>query len=184
MTQQLSLEAATQIDLHQITQFGRLASCMIRLNLQDLNTEGKHRTEAQEWFSYADSGAASLSFCAQALANLNRYLSAHAPKERSALPHLSDLMPENVQDPDEWKAKLIEVAQPDSLDPEVISQRHKAGLNIEALTDALVDECRDVHHHVTHEVGVRGASQPGKIEADGVDQDGYGGADDGPIMRL
>lgn len=185
MTQSLAPQTdTTTVDLHHITQLGRLASCMVRLNMQDLNTQGAHREEAKEWFSHADSGAASLAFCSQSLANLNRYLLANAPSDRSAMPHLDDIMPDDVQSPAEWKEKLASIAAPESLSPDDISRRHKAGQNIEALTDALVDECREVHQQLTHEVSIQGATLPAPSDENDGYQQGLDSPHDGQIMRL
>lgn len=178
---QPALKEATRIDLSRITRDGRLAGCLIRHSLLDLNTEGEHREGAKEWF-YEQGGAASLAVCSRSLANLNRFLSAHAPADRSALPHLADIMPGNVQDPLEWQSKLLEIAEPETLDPGAISRRHRAARNIEALADALVDECREVHAIATQEHSIEGVSLPKPGEptsgSDFVDPD------DGPIMRL
>lgn len=171
----------TEMDMHQITQMGRLASCMVRLSLQDLNTRGSHRSEAEEWFEHADSGAASLTFCSQALANLNRYLMTHAPEDRSAMPHMDAIMPEDVQSPAAWRDKIIEVADVNSLTPEAINQRQKAAQNIEALADALVDECREARDELENAPGIRGNS-PDHLESD--PSDPLDGPGQSHIMRL
>lgn len=171
-------------DLQSVTQIGRLMGCLIRINLHDLNTKGVHREQAAEWFARPDDGGASLAYSCRALANLNRYLSAYAPVERSAIPHLDEIMPEDVQDPLAWEEKLQALAQADSLDPEAINLRHKAGYNIETLVDALVDGCRDVHQQLTNEVSVSGATLPHQSDRNGGEHGGFDDPGDFMPMRL
>lgn len=176
----------TAYGLNQLTQVGRLASCLISHSLEDLNSSGVHREAAKDWFNHPQVSASSLEVCSQALANLNRYLAANAPSDMQAIPHLAELMPDDRQDPLAWEEKLQAIACLDDTSPEAKSVRLRAAENIELLTDALVDQCREAYsaHNLSMGVGVTYEAAKGINANERSDKDDYDHRPDYPTTML
>lgn len=183
MTPKPAPVAAQDIDIQWLCTRGRLSACVVRINMQDLNTSGEHREHAAEWFARGNSGEASLEVCSVGLANLYRYLALYAPQESAAIAHNDDLMPDDVQNPKGWMEKLRAIADPESLDPDVISRRGRASIDLEVLVDTLVFACRDAHEMATQAYSVQGASLSVTPSRDR-DAQGYNNPNDGPIVQL
>lgn len=183
--QQLTHGQVTALDLRNITANGSIASCLVRLTLHDLNSSGAHQENGKAWFVEPDNGASgSLVMCCKHLSNLYTYLRMLDPMERAKMPHDPDIMPDNVEDSEQWREKLIEIADPDSLEPESINRRYRAAAAIERLADTLIAKCREAYAEVSQEHSIAGARITKSVDNDSRGGEDYTDPNNGPMMRL